>query len=128
MSTPANIYVTIVDNDESLCRSLSRLLRTAGFQPITFLSAEEFLADPVRSHFACLPVDIQFGGMSGIEMHWRLVAQGSRTPIIFITAYDDPAARTEALQTGCAGFFRKTDIGTQIIEAIRRVVPASANT
>jgi CheY-like chemotaxis protein len=121
MNTLANKSIAIIDDDESLCRSLARLLAVAGFQPITFHSAEAFLADPMRPHFACVLVDLQLTGMSGLEMHQKLLAQGSRTPVVFITAYDDPEARTAALQSGCAGFFRKTDPGAKIIETLRRI-------
>jgi FixJ family two-component response regulator len=118
------VYVAVIDDDESVRRTMSRLLRAAGFQPITFGSAEEFLADPVRPHFTCLLVDVRLGGMSGIDMWRRLVAEGSRTPVIFITAHDEPAERAQAIQSGCAGFFRKTDAGARIIETIRSVVPS----
>ena len=64
---PFRRYVAVIDDDASLCRSLARLLQHAGFQAITFESGEQFLADPLRSHFGCLLVDIQLGGMSGIE-------------------------------------------------------------
>jgi FixJ family two-component response regulator len=117
--TPAR--VAIIDDDESLCRSLSRLLRQAGFHPLSYLSAEEFLDSADRSRFGCLLIDIQLGGMSGIELHRQLLSEGDMTPVICITAHDEPAARIEALNTGCAGFFLKTDSGAAIIEALRRV-------
>jgi FixJ family two-component response regulator len=115
------IRIAIVDDDESLCRSLARLLRQAGFHPESFHSAEEFLATPGRARFECLVVDIQLGGMSGMALHQRLLADKDRTPVVYITAHDDPAARTEALGQGGAAFFRKTDAGTEIIEVLRRV-------
>lgn len=118
---PARTYVAIVDDDESLCRSLSRLLQQAGLYPMSFPSAEDFLDDPLRAHFRCLLVDIQLGGMSGIELHQRLIAEGLRMPVIYITAYDDPEDRARALSVGCAGFFSKKDAGPEIIEAICRV-------
>jgi FixJ family two-component response regulator len=122
MSTPAtNIYIAVVDDDESLCRSLGRLLRAAGIQPITYLSAEAFLADTKHPRFDCLVLDIQLGGMSGIKLQRRLVAAGDKTPVIFITAHDDPEAREEALASGCAAFFRKIDSGAQVLEAIRKL-------
>ena len=117
----ARRYVAIVDDDESLCRSMSRLLEQAGLHPISFASAEEYLADPLRSHFGGLLVDIQLRGMSGIELHRHLRSQGVHTPVIYVTAYDDPAVKAEAMSAGCAGFFRKTDPGVDIIAAIRRV-------
>jgi FixJ family two-component response regulator len=58
--------------------------------------------------------------MSGIELHRRLLAEGCRTPVIFITAHDDPAARAAALENGCVSYFRKTDPGADIITAITR--------
>jgi FixJ family two-component response regulator len=121
MSKSTPIYVAVVDDDESLCRSLGRLLRAAGIQPIPYSSAEAFLEDKKHPKFDCLLLDIQLGGMSGIELSRQLAAKSDRTPFIFITGHDDPEARKEALATGCAAFFRKTDAGTDVLEAIRRL-------
>jgi len=118
--------VAIIDDDDSSLRALSRLLRSTSFAPTTFRSAEDYLASPQRQKFLCLLVDIQLGrGMSGLELYPQLLQRGDATPLIFITAYDEPAARQEAQRLGCAGFFRKTDPGAMIIEAIRRVASAS---
>lgn len=115
-----NIYIAVVDDDESICRSLSRLLRAAHFQPITYLSAEAFLADKNHPRFDCLVLDIQLGGMSGLELRKRLSAVNERTPVVFITAHDEPEVREQAEASGCAGFFRKTASGTDVLAAIRR--------
>ncbi len=119
---PRRSYIAVIDDDESLCRSLARLLNQAGFQPITFPSAEEFLSDPLRSHFECLLVDVQLGGMSGIDLHKRLNQAGNAAPVIYLTAFDDPRARAEAARAGCAGFFRKTDGGAEVLAAIRSAI------
>jgi len=118
-------YIAVIDDDPSLCRSLARLLQHAGFQAIAFESGEQFLADPLRGHFGCLLVDVQLGGMTGIEMHRRLVGEGDRTPVVYITAHDDPQARAEAEALGCAGYYRKTDAGTEILETVRRLASRS---
>lgn len=123
---PQRRYVAVIDDDESLCRSLARLLQQAGYQPITFHSAESFLEDPLRTHFGCLLVDVQLGGMSGLEMYDRLREQGNQTPVIYITAYDNPRARDEALAKGSAGYFRKTDAGLDILAAVRELTGAAA--
>src|SRR6185295_6180226 len=68
MSTTPTIYVAVVDDDQSVCRSFARLLRSAGIQPITYFSAEAFLADSKRPQFDCRVFDVQLGGMSGIEL------------------------------------------------------------
>jgi FixJ family two-component response regulator len=125
MDMPRRTYIAVIDDDESLCRSLARLLHQAGYQPVTFASAEDFLADPLRAHFECLLVDVQLGGMSGIELHKQLNMVGNRAPVIYITAFDDPRAKAEATQAGSAGFFRKTDDGLEILSAIRHAVAAA---
>lgn len=85
----------------------------------SFHSAEAFLAEIGREAFDCLVLDIQLGGMSGLELQARLRAEGDPVPVIFITAHDTAASRREAILNGCAGFFRKTEPGTRVIEAIR---------
>jgi FixJ family two-component response regulator len=121
-STPGNVYVGVVDDDESLRRSLARLLRAVGMQPITYASAEDFVADLKKPHFDCLVLDLQLPGMSGIELRNWLTTHSVTTPVLFVTAHDDPKSRAHALAGPCAGFFRKTDAGSGLVEAIRRVV------
>ena len=115
------ISVAIIDDDASLCRSLARLLRLNGFEPCSFSSAEEFLSYSERSRFGCALVDVQLGGMSGIEMQRAMNAQGERLPMIFVTAHDEPAVRAEAAQGGCAGFCSKSDDSARIMDSIRQV-------
>jgi FixJ family two-component response regulator len=122
MNTPRPPAVGVVDDDESLCRSYGRLLRIAGFEPLTYASAEDFLAVVDRELPACLLVDVQLGGMSGLELQRQLVARKRCPPLIFITAYDNPTALAEATAAGCAGFFHKSDPGERIIAAIRQAV------
>jgi len=116
-----NIYIAVVDDDQNICRSFSRLLRAAHFQAITYASAEEFLADTKHPKFDCLVLDIQLEGMSGLELRQRLSAVNDVTPVVFITAHDDPEVRAQAKASGCVAFFRKTDSGTDVLAAIRRV-------
>lgn len=120
-----NTYVAVVDDDESVCRSLGRLLGASGFMPITYPSAEAFLDDHKRPDFDCLVLDVQLGGISGLELARRLAAVNDHTPFVFITAHDDPAAKEEAGALGCAGYFRKHDAGDLIIQSIREVVRQS---
>jgi len=121
MSSVTPIYVAIVDDDESLCQSLGRLLRASGIQAVTYPSAEAFLADTKHPQFDCLVLDIRLGGMSGIDLSRRLTAQGNRTPFIFITAHSDDETRAEAEAAGCGAYFRKTDSGDDVVNAIRRL-------
>jgi FixJ family two-component response regulator len=113
--------VAIIDGDASANRALGRLLRAAGFEPSGFESAESFLAAQARPSFACLLLDIELPSMSGLELQRQLQTEGSHVPLIFITAHDDPY-RAEASRRGCVGFFRKTDPGALIVDALRRVI------
>jgi FixJ family two-component response regulator len=126
MGTAVSPRVAIIDDDESLCRSLARLLRLAGYCATAFHSAEQFLAEGARESFACLLVDVQLGGMSGLEMQRQLTAESCHVPVIFITAHDEPLTRDEAAKGGCAGFFRKTESGARILDAIDRVTARTA--
>ncbi len=101
---------------------MSRLLRAAHLRPITYSSAEEFLADKKRPKFDCLVLDIQLKGMSGLDLHQRLSAVKDNTPVVFITAYDDPKVRTQAEASDCAGYFRKRASGADVLAAIRRAI------
>ncbi|MEO8309010.1 MAG: response regulator [Pseudomonadota bacterium] len=96
MGREAVLNVGIVDDDVNLCRSLGRLLRAAGIHSVAYSSGEIFLADEQRSRFHCLLLDVQLGGMSGIELERQLASEGSTTPIIYITAQDGPTVRAEA--------------------------------
>src|SRR5262249_48946361 len=113
-----------IDGDASSRVAMSRLLRGMGFEPSAFSSAENFLADPGHTTFACLLLDLQLPGMSGLELQHKLLAGGDLTPPIFVTAQDDPVARELAMQNG-AQFFRKIDPGAAIIDALRRVSRAA---
>jgi len=119
MSTPGQTYVAVVDDDESACRALSRLLAAEGIQPVAYPSAEAFLADTKRPRFDCLVLDVQLGGISGIELQQRLKAAGSLTPVIYITAHDQPEIREQAQAVGCIAYFRKTAPGRDVVQAIR---------
>ena len=120
MGDSSNMYVAVVDDDESLCRSLARLLRASGIQSFTYLSAEAFLDDTQRREFDCLVLDVQLGGISGIELTERLAASGSTTPVIFLTAHDEPDVREPALRTPCVAYLRKTDPAEVVLAAIRQ--------
>jgi FixJ family two-component response regulator len=113
-----DLCVAIIDDDESYCRSSSRMLRAAGIPSEIYRSAEDFLADPARGRYACLLVDVRLGRMSGLDLQEKLLAEGNVTPIIFITANDDSPARARAQRAGCAGMFLKTDDSARLLEIL----------
>lgn len=122
MSGSQNICIAVIDDDSSICQSVSRFLRAARFNPITYPSAEAFLADAKHPKFDCLVLDIQLEGMSGLDLSRRLFSVKDTTPVIFITAHDEPEVRAQAEACGCAGYFRKTASGADVLTAIRRAI------
>jgi FixJ family two-component response regulator len=116
------IYVAVVDDDESFSRAIGRLLRAAGIESSVYGSAEAFLHDTTHAPADCLVLDIQLGGMSGLALRRYLTAQGTTTPVIFVTAHDEPKVREDALQIGCSAYFRKPVPGKLLLEAITNAV------
>lgn len=109
--------ITIVDDDESVRQSLTRLLNSMGLEAETFASAEEFL-DKGPGRAGCLILDIRLPGMSGIELQKELTATGDKTPVIFITAQDDKGLRAEAMAAGARGFLHKPFDDQALLDAI----------
>jgi FixJ family two-component response regulator len=112
--------VAIVDDDPSMLKGVQRLLTAHGFDTEVFSSAESYLARSVEREPACLVLDIQLGGMSGIELRRRLAASGRPVPVVFMTAFDDEATRKDAVDAGCVAFLHKPFLSNLLIEALER--------
>jgi FixJ family two-component response regulator len=110
--------VVVVDDDWDVLTSLERLLNVSGFATETYSSGEAFLASTACSRASCLILDIHLGGMSGLELRRHLAASGSELPIIFMTAFNDEAARHAATEAGCIAFLRKPFPAKTLIAAI----------
>jgi FixJ family two-component response regulator len=115
---PKQTLIAIVDDDESLRLALRGLMKSVGFSAEVFASAEDFLASHLLPVAVCLIADMQMPGMSGIELHRRLVSSGSRIPVILITAYPDDATRTRALQAGVIAYLVKPFNDADLLECI----------
>jgi len=118
----STISIAVVDDDASFARAISRLLGATGFGSSTYRSAEVFLQEYNHVSADCLVLDIELGGLSGLELHRRLISQGITTPVIFVTACDEPELREEARQAGCSAFLCKPVSGELLINAIRHAI------
>jgi FixJ family two-component response regulator len=116
------IKLAVVDDDESFASALERRFRLLGFQVSTYSSAEAFLASARLPRPDCLVLDVQLGGMSGLDLQRRLGEMDARAPIIFVTAHDSRTMRKEAQQAGCSAFFLKPVPTKLLLEAINRAV------
>src|SRR5215831_7393368 len=90
-------HISVVDDDLSVRKSLGRLIRSVPLKVKAFASAEEFLNSDHPCEADCLILDVRLPGMSGIELHRRLLADKCDVPVIFITAHgSDDDAKLEA--------------------------------
>ena len=99
--------ISIIDDDASVRDATARLVRSLGYRAATFSSAEEYLQSDRSHDSSCLITDLHMPGMSGAELQSRLIADGQRTPMIFMTAYFEEKVRDRLLQAGASGFLRK---------------------
>jgi FixJ family two-component response regulator len=107
LQNETNILIYVVDDDASVRKALKMLFVSAGMEARAFQSAEDFLRCNPRQDNTCLITDIKMKGMSGIELQRRLARQGSKMPVIFLTAVASKANREQAKQAGAYGYFRK---------------------
>jgi FixJ family two-component response regulator len=116
--------IAIVDDDVLVRQSLGDCMESAGYAVECFGSAEQFLASGSARHAACLVVDIQLPGITGLELQGKLAGSDSRMPIIFVSAQGTKANRDLAMTQGAAGFlskpFRRDDLVKLVGAAIQR--------
>ena len=99
--------ISVVDDDRSMGRMLARIIGAAGLRVAVFTSAEEFLDSARLNDSACLVLDVDLPGMSGLELQDRLNNSGQEIPIIFISGQSTEQTRERALKAGALGFFDK---------------------
>jgi FixJ family two-component response regulator len=115
----ATNFISVVDDDESVRRTTTRLIESFGFRAAAFEAAETFLRSCLRDDTSCLILDVQMPGMNGLQLQSHLAAEGSRIPVIFITSYDERETRQRALEAGAVAFLGKPFTDEQLLEAIR---------
>jgi len=121
-SVGVNSLITVVDDDSSMCRMLSRAITSAGVHVESFNSAEEFLDSGRLQESACLILDVDLPGMSGIDLQSQLHERGEDVPIIFISGKHSVPARDRALSAGARGFFFKPFSIDSLLNAIHTIV------
>ena len=85
--------VSVVDDDEAIRRTTTLLIESVGFRAAAFESAEAFMQSGQLHETSCLMIDLQLPGINGLQLQRLLAAEGSKIPIIFITAYDNNESR-----------------------------------
>jgi FixJ family two-component response regulator len=111
--------IAIVDDDDDVRSAVHAMLKSEGFLPLSFASAEEFLGSGKLGEAACLIADLEMPGMNGLELQARLAEDGERIPIIFITGYGDGTTRTRAMEAGALDFLEKPFDDEVLLERVR---------
>ena len=117
--------IVIVEDDPSMSQALERILRLAEHRTITYSSAEAMLAHSHAAGAACLIIDVQLPGMTGLELHARLMETGPAPPVIFITAFDEPETRASAQRAGAVALLAKPFSGRLLLETVRGILAAA---
>jgi FixJ family two-component response regulator len=120
----ATPFVFVVDDDVSVRESLELLIRSAGWQPRAFASAQEFLSRPRALAASCLILDVTLPDLSGLDLQ-QLVADRIEMPIIFITACRDVRTTVRAMKAGAVEFLTKPFHNEVVLGAIRNAIERS---
>ena len=121
----AKPLIAIVDDDESVCRAVRRLVRSVAMDAETFSSGRDFLdlIDAMPSFQPdCLILDVQMPGMNGLDVQDRLAKSDKSVPVIFITAHDEVGVREKALAAGAVAFLRKPFNDELLIKTLREAL------
>ena len=111
--------ISIVDDDESMREAIISLMRAAGYEPEAFPCARDFLDSGQVLRTDCLIADVQMPGMSGIELHGKLVQSGKAIPTVLITAHPDEKARELAMKAGVVCYLAKPFNEDELLDCIQ---------
>jgi FixJ family two-component response regulator len=120
--------VFVVDDDISVRESLELLIRSEGWEPQIFGSAQEFLAGPRAMVPSCLVLDISLPGLNGLDLQKQVAVERPDMPIIFITGYGDVPKSVQAMKAGAIEFLTKPFSDDVLLRAIRQAIERSETT
>jgi FixJ family two-component response regulator len=117
--------VFVVDDDDSLRKALRRLLQTKGYEVTCFSSAEEFLKESLEVQIACLLLDLQLPGLSGLELQHDLLQRDIFMPIVFISGHGTIPTAIRAVKSGAVGFLIKPFTEDELVAEIEGALAVS---
>jgi FixJ family two-component response regulator len=117
--------VFVVDDDVSVRTSLELLIDSAGWQPATFPSAQDFLHHPRPVSPSCLVLDVSLPDLNGLELQQRVAPDRVYMPVIFISGYGDVPMTVRAMKAGAVEFLTKPFKDDVLLDAIRGAIERS---
>jgi len=124
ISSTAMVFV--IDDDESVRKSLKRLLDAAHYKTGVFKSASEFLSHPVHPGASCVIVDVKMPGLNGIEFQKALIEAGREEQLVFITGHGNIPMCADAMKAGAVDFLAKPFNRTELLESVEQALTRSA--
>jgi len=124
MTTPT-VMVFVIDDDESVRKSLKRLLDAAHYKTEVFKSGSEFLSRSAYEGPSCVIVDVRMPGLDGIAFQEALIEHGREEQLVFITAHGDIPMCAQAMKAGAVDFLPKPFVPKQLLESVDRALTRS---
>jgi len=125
MKTPTAL-VFLIDDDASVRKGVSRLLRSVGYKCETFASATDFLTREPYGGPACLIVDVRMPGLNGMELQEVLMQRRREEQLVFITGHGDISMCSQAMKAGAVDFLSKPFGDEQLLECVARALSRSS--
>jgi FixJ family two-component response regulator len=123
--TENDVVIFVIDDDASVRKSLSLLLRSAGYAVETFASAEEFLKRRALDNIGCIILDVRMRGMTGLDLQEHLARHDCHMPIIFITGHGEIPMSVQAIKKGAVDFLTKPFDDTQLLSLVDNAIERS---
>jgi FixJ family two-component response regulator len=119
---PANSLVFLIDDDASVRRGVSRLLRSAGYKNEEFRSSSDFLARDQHPGPACVIVDVRMPGINGMDLQELLLQRRREEQLVFITGHGNISMCAQAMKAGAVDFLPKPFRDTELLECVERAL------
>ena len=118
--------VFAVDDDPSVRKALTRLLRHAGYATEIFESGSDFLKREQHSGPTCIIVDLQMPGINGMDLQDALIRSGREEQLVFLTGHGDVPQCAQAMKAGAVDFLPKPIVGDELLQCVERALTRSA--
>ena len=114
--------IAVVDDDPLVREAMDGLLSSLGYRVELYASAAEFITAALTTEASCLLLDVQLGGMTGIELARHLISTGFSFPTIFMTGSKDESYQRDGVSLGCIDYLHKPFPASQLICAIDKAI------